>query len=163
MIFQGDLGMAFELQTRAFSENGPIPARYTSDGADLSPELSWNSPPSATQSFVLICDDPDAPRGTWVHWVVYNIPKDTKELPEGIAAEASLPDGTMQGINDFERVGYGGPSPPRGPPHRYFFKLYALDCPLKLAPKATKKDVEKAMSGHILSQATLVGTYCRRG
>lgn len=153
--------MAFELSSPAFSEGSTIPKRYTCDGADSSPELVWKEPPTGTQSFALICDDPDAPVGTWVHWVVYNIPAVSHKLVDGLAAIDTLPDGTKQGINDFTRIGYGGPCPPRGTPHRYFFKLYALDTSLTLSPDATKATLEKAMKGHILAETKLMGRYGR--
>jgi Raf kinase inhibitor-like YbhB/YbcL family protein len=109
----------------------------------------------------LIVDDPDAPMGTWVHWVLYDLPANTRELPEGIAKQEELPSGARQGRNDFRKIGYGGPCPPPGPAHRYFFKLYALDSKTKLKPGATKADLEKAMKGHVLAQAELIGRYQR--
>lgn len=153
---------SFTLTSTAFSQGGEIPARYTCKGQDLSPPLSWSDVPEGTKSLVLICDDPDAPRGTFVHWVVYNIPPSASRLPEGIPAEPSLEDGTLQGINHFGKIGYGGPCPPPGPAHRYFFKLYALDTTLELPPGATKEQVLKAMEGHILAKAELVGTFGTR-
>lgn len=161
-LLLGDPAMAFELKSSAFSQGAPIPSKYTCDGADASPHLTWSNPPEATKCYVLIADDPDAPVGTWVHWVVYNIPKDRLELPEGIPTVARLTDGSEQGINDFKRIGYGGPCPPRGAPHRYFFKLYALDRLLTVKPDATKSTIESAMKGHILAEAKLVGTYQRK-
>ena len=119
--------MPFQMTTTAFSSGGTIPKNYTCDGPDLSPPLTWKDAPAGTQSFALIADDPDAPAGTWVHWVVYNVPSTAKELPEGVQKTEKLPDGTLQGRNDFRKIGYGGPCPPPGKPHRYFFKLYALD------------------------------------
>jgi Raf kinase inhibitor-like YbhB/YbcL family protein len=153
--------MAFELSSPAFSENGLIPNRYTCDGADISPKLLWKEAPQGTKSFALLCDDPDAPIGTWVHWVIYNIPPTTFELVEGLAPSDTLSDGSKQGINDFKRIGYGGPCPPRGTPHRYFFKLYALNTPLTLGTHATKESLEKAMKGHIISETKLMGRYGR--
>jgi Raf kinase inhibitor-like YbhB/YbcL family protein len=123
--------------------------------------LHWAGVPAGTKSFALICDDPDAPRGTWVHWVLWNLPPETRDLSEGIPPKEELSDGSRQGTNDFKKIGYGGPSPPKGKPHRYFFKLYALDAPLALKAGATKADVERAMRGHILGTAQLVGTYAR--
>jgi Raf kinase inhibitor-like YbhB/YbcL family protein len=137
-----------------------IPVEYTCDGKDVSPPLTWTEPPAGTKSLALISDDPDAPAGTWVHWVVYNIPPAVRELQKGFPTDKKLPDGTLQGTTDFRRVGYGGPCPPGGT-HRYFFKLYALGSLLPLAPGATKAQLEQAMKGHIQEQAQLMGTYRR--
>ncbi|MFQ5679268.1 MAG: YbhB/YbcL family Raf kinase inhibitor-like protein [Gemmatimonadota bacterium] len=150
-----------ELTSDAFADGGEIPVPHTCDGEDLSPALSWSGPPEGTTSLALIADDPDAPVGTWVHWVVYRIPPELRGLPEGVPADPELPDGTRQGRNDFRRVGYGGPCPPPGRRHRYFFKLYALDAHPDLAPGATKRDLLDAMEGHVLGRAQLVGTYGR--
>jgi len=147
------------LTSTAFSQGGEIPVKYTCKGEDLSPPLSWSGVPEGAKSLVLICDDPDAPRGTFVHWVVYNIPSSASGLPEGVPAEPSLEDGTLQGTNHFGKIGYGGPCPPPGPAHRYFFKLYALDTTLELPPGATKEQVLKAMEGHVLAETELVGTF----
>ncbi len=149
-----------QLTSPAFNEGEPIPTRYSCDGLDESVPLVWTEPPAGTRSFALIMDDPDAPMGTWVHWVLYNIPATTRELPAGVRADATLPDGSRHGKNSWKRLGYGGPCPPRGT-HRYFFKLYALDTLLDLAPGATKEELLKAMTGHILGQAELMGTYRR--
>jgi len=149
------------LQSSAFADGSPIPKQHTADGADVSPPLAWSDVPAGTQFFALICDDPDAPRGTWVHWVLFNLPADAVLLPEGVPTAKTLPKGAKQGTNDFGKIGYGGPSPPRGKPHRYFFKLYALDGFLKLAEGATKAQLEQAMTGHILEQAQWMGTYQR--
>jgi hypothetical protein len=155
--------MAFSLSSPAFGEGAAIPVEHTCDGADVSPPLAWNDPPAGTKSFALIADDPDAPAGTWVHWVLYNLPAATTQLPARIAKVETLDlGGARQGRNDFRHPGYGGPCPPRGPAHRYFFKLYALDAPLELRPGAPKKDVEAAMQGHTLGLAQLIGTYARR-
>lgn len=143
------------LQSSAFADGSPIPKKYTADGPNVSPPLAWSEVPAGTQTLALICDDPDAPRGTWVHWVLFNLPADTMSLPEGAAGAGT------DGGNDFGKLGYGGPSPPRGKPHRYFFKLYALDALLKLATGATKAQVEKRMEGHVLGQAQWMGTYQR--
>jgi Raf kinase inhibitor-like YbhB/YbcL family protein len=150
--------------TSPSSENQqPIPAKHTGEGADASPSLKWEGAPSNTKSFALICDDPDAPVGTWVHWVIYNIPAGTTELPEGVAKSDTLAGGARQGVNDFGKVGYNGPMPPRGHgKHRYFFKLYALKTELDLKPRATKAQLEATMKGQILAQVELVGTYERR-
>jgi Raf kinase inhibitor-like YbhB/YbcL family protein len=130
-------------------------------GEDLSPPLHWTVPPAATKSFVIIADDPDAPVGTWVHWVIYDIPLDLRGLTEGIPANDHLPHGAMQGLNDFKRIGYGGPCPPPGKPHRYYFKLYALDAVLNLKPRATKGQVLATCKGHVLAEASLMGRFGR--
>ncbi len=153
--------MDFELRSSAFGNGDRIPARYTCDGSDLSPELIWGGFPEGTKSLALICDDPDAPGGPWVHWVMYNIPTSRLSLPEGIQRDALLADGTQQGTNDFRGWGYGGPCPPRGPAHHYFFKLYALDTRLTLGSGVRKQDVERAMKGHVLDETALVGEYGR--
>jgi len=142
-----------KLTSNAFGENEAIPSRYTVDGEDVSPPLQWTDPPKETQSFALICDDPDAPAGTWVHWVTWNIPAEERTLPEGGK-------GNSEGKNDFGKSGYGGPAPPSGT-HRYFFKLYALDTTLNLPDTTTKADLESAMKGHVLSDAQFMGTYSR--
>lgn len=145
-----------QLRSSAFQDQEAIPQQYTCDGADQSPPLAWQEPPDGTQSFVLIVDDPDAPLGTWVHWVVYNLPPDTQQLPAGVTLTAG-----SEGLNDFDQRLYGGPCPPSGK-HRYRFKLYALDTELDLDPvNATPKTVEKAMADHILAVGNLTGTYAR--
>ncbi len=149
-----------KIESTAFEPNGFIPPEYTCDGEDISPSLSWDEPPAGTQSLTLICDDPDAPGKTWVHWVVYNLPPTTRSLSSNIPAGDNLAHGGCQGINDFRKVQYGGPCPPGGI-HRYFFKIYALDTELDLKPGATKAQVEAAMKGHILAQAELIGRYSR--
>jgi Raf kinase inhibitor-like YbhB/YbcL family protein len=151
-----------KITSSVFKEGEPIPQVYTCDGKDLSPALSWEGTPEGTRSIVLICDDPDAPGRTWVHWVLYNIPPDTTALAQGVPRDAAFEDGSRQGVTDFGRPGYGGPCPPKGKPHRYFFKLYALDIVLKLEGKVGKEDVEKAMKEHILAEAQIMGTYKRR-
>ncbi len=153
--------MPFSPQSTAFKEGADIPRQYTCEGADTSPALSWNEAPPKTQAFALIADDPDAPVGTWVHWVAWNIPAATRQLPENVSKTAELPGGGRQGNNDFRKIGYGGPCPPPGKPHRYFFKLYALDTTLDLKPGATKKDLEQAMKGHVVAEAQLMGKYQR--
>jgi Raf kinase inhibitor-like YbhB/YbcL family protein len=153
--------MSLILESSAFKTGSQIPRKYTCDGDDVSPELSWGEPPQGTKSFALIADDPDAPAGTWVHWVIWDLHANTRKLPEGVAKTDKISTGGMQGITDFRRVGYGGPCPPPGKPHRYFFKLYALDTLLNLKAGAKKKDVERAMQGHVLEQAELMGTYKR--
>lgn len=155
--------MSFSLTSPAFADGATIPAKHTCDGADVSPPLAWSGAPDGARAFALIVDDPDAPAGTWVHWVVYNLPATTTELPDTIAKVESLDlDGARQGRNDFRRPGWGGPCPPPGPAHRYSFRLYALDALLELRPGAQKKDVEAAMQGHALGVAELTGTYARR-
>jgi Raf kinase inhibitor-like YbhB/YbcL family protein len=149
-----------KLTSTAFKEGSMIPSQYSCDGEDISPALAWTDVPDGTKSFVLISDDPDAPMGTWVHWVIYNIPEEARELAEGVASDKQLLNGALQGINDFRKIGYGGPCPPGGK-HRYYFKLYALDTKLNLSAGATKKEVEKAIQGHVLTQAQLMGTYQR--
>lgn len=149
-----------QLKSSAFNANDLIPSNYTCDGQDISPALSWDAPPAGTQSLVLIVDDPDAPMGTFVHWVLYNLPPDLQHLPEHVTA-ANLPNGALQGKNDFNRTRYGGPCPPGGT-HRYFFKLYAIDQPLTLPAGATKAQVLKAIEGHTLASTELVGRYSRQ-
>jgi len=153
--------MSLQISSTAFSAGETIPKKFTCDGPDVSPQLKWNDLPANTQSVELIMDDPDAPGGTWVHWVLYDLPANTRDLPEGVAKQEQLSSGARQGRNDFGRVGYGGPCPPPGKPHRYFFKLYALDTKLNLKAGATKADVERAMKGHILAQGELIGKYGR--
>lgn len=148
------------LSSSAFTANSALPQRYTCDGEDVSPPLSWDEPPAGTASFALICDDPDAPFQTWVHWVTYNLPAETRSLPAAVPRAETLPNGGRQGTNDFKTLGYGGPCPPGGE-HRYFFKLYALDAMLDLAPGATKAEVEAAIAGRILAFGELVGLYSR--
>jgi Raf kinase inhibitor-like YbhB/YbcL family protein len=147
-----------KLESSAFVANELIPAKYTCQGQDISPPLSWDSPPIGTKSIALICDDPDAPGKTWAHWVVYNLPPDLVSLPENIPPTKILSSGGLQGINDFGRIGYGGPCPPSGT-HRYFFKLYALDQVLDLQAGATKAQLESVMKNYILGYAELVGLY----
>lgn len=154
--------MALEIKSSAFEDGGFIPADYTCKGKDVSPPLSWTGAPAQTKSLAIICDDPDAPMMTWVHWVIYNIPADITALEEGVPKSETLPNGAAQGITDFRKVGYGGPCPPPGAPHRYFFKLYALDTKLGLeAGRATKKALLKAMEGHILAEAQIIGRFKR--
>ena len=149
-----------KLTSTAFGEGGMIPAQYTCNGPDISPPLNWEDVPEHTKSLALIADDPDAPVGTWVHWVLYNLPADTHELQEDLPKTKVLPNGAMQGTNDFRKIGYNGPCPPGGT-HRYFFKLYALDTVLPDLGEASKEKLEKAMDGHIVAKAELVGLYKR--
>ena len=156
--------MSFSLSSSAFVHEGQIPSNHTCDGEDLSPSLSWSGAPNGTRSLALIVDDPDAPdpdapKMTWVHWVLYNLPPDSVGLPESIAS-SELPIGTQEGLNDWKQTGYRGPCPPIGR-HRYFFKLYALDTVLSDLNNPTKADLEQAMHGHVLADATLMGTYAR--
>lgn len=149
-----------KIQSAAFSDGGAIPKQYSCDGRDVSPPLSWSGVPAQARSLALICDDPDAPRKTWVHWVLFDLPAETAELPEAVPAGETTPAGGIQGTNDFRKLGYGGPCPPQGT-HRYLFKLYALDRDLKLPAGATKEQLERAMEGHVLDQGTLTGRYTR--
>lgn len=148
------------VSAEAFKEGGNIPAEHTCDGRDVSPLLSWKGVPAGAKSIALVMDDPDAPGGTFVHWVIFNIPAGVQKLPEGMPGNKTLADGSRQGVNDFGRIGYGGPCPPRGT-HRYYFKLYALDTMLDLAPGATEKQLEDAMKGHVLAEGELMGRYNR--
>ena len=151
----------FVLTSPAFGAGERIPKVYTCDGSDESPALFWSGAPEGTRAYALLCDDPDAPVGTWTHWVVYDIPAGETKLHEGVATDAQLSGGIRQGLNSWRRTGYGGPCPPPGKPHRYFFVLYALDAPLGLAPGAAKEQVQAAMKGHILGRAELMGVYGR--
>jgi len=154
-------GYAMDLKSTVFDQGGMIPAKYSCDGTNVSPPLSWDNAPSGTKSFALICDDPDAPMGTWVHWVYFDIPAATKSLPEHVETSGTPSSGGQQGLNDSRKTGYSGPCPPSGV-HRYYFKLYALDTVLNLPAGTTTKDkLLKAMEGHILTQAHLMGKYKR--
>jgi Raf kinase inhibitor-like YbhB/YbcL family protein len=160
----GEKSMSLTLTSPIFTPNGEIPTRFTCDGDDISPQLDWSGVPAGAQSLVLIMDDPDAPdpaapKMTYVHWVLYNLPATSTGLPEAVAPKA-LPTGTLQGLNDWKRTGYGGPCPPIGR-HRYFHKLYALDTTLPDMGEPTKDQVLKAMEGHVLEQTELVGTFQR--
>lgn len=150
--------MEIKIESSAFKEGGIIPSKYTCDGSNVSLPLKWSDPPEGTKSIVLISDDPDAPVGTWVHWVVYNIPPAVKEFPENVPPSQTLENGAIQGMTDFGRIGYGGPCPPSGT-HRYYFKLYALDTMLDIGPGATKKQVVDTMKGHVLAEGQLMGKY----
>lgn len=152
---EGEPDRPMNISSEAFAEGGRIPVRHTCDGKDLSPSLTWTGVPQETKSLALIADDPDAPLGTFVHWVLYDLPIDLPGLLEGAEGAG------VGGVNDFRRTGYGGPCPPKGTPHRYFYKLYALDSKLELPPGATKAEVEQAMAGHILEEASLMGIYER--
>ena len=153
--------MAFSLSSPSFPNGGDIPKKSTCDGADVSPALTWANPPAGTQTFALIADDPDAPVGTWTHWVLFDLPPATASLAENVSKADELPGGGRQGRNDFRKIGYGGPCPPPGKPHRYFFKLYALDKMLNLKPGSSKQEVEQAMQGHVLGKTEWMGRYGR--
>lgn len=153
--------MSLSISSAAFTEGSRIPEQYTCEGKDISPPLSWNDAPEGTESFALICDDPDAPMGTWDHWVIFNIPADSEGLSEAVPTEESLANGSKHGLNSWKNTNYGGPCPPPGNPHRYFFKLYALDTMLPLTSEVNKSSLEKTMQDHILEEAQLMGTFSR--
>jgi Raf kinase inhibitor-like YbhB/YbcL family protein len=157
----GKASMPFGLKSSAFAAGGEIPQKYTCVSGDASPALEWSGAPARTASFAVIMDDPDAPAGTWVHWVLWNLPATTHSLSEGIAKSDHLPDGSRQGRNDFRKTGYYGPCPPPGKTHRYFFRLYALDTTLNLSPGASRGQLDEAMKGHILGEAEYIGTFRR--
>ncbi|MES2643637.1 MAG: YbhB/YbcL family Raf kinase inhibitor-like protein [Myxococcota bacterium] len=151
--------MRLELTSPAFSTGGTIPKKHTCEGANTSPALTWTEVPAGTRTLALVVDDPDAPGGTWVHWVAWNIPATARGLPEAVSPTDAM---LQQGQNDFRAIGYGGPCPPRGHgPHRYFFRLYALDAPLTLPPTTTRATLDAALAGHVLATAELMGTYLR--
>jgi len=158
----GSDSTSLTLTTKAFQANGPIPQPYSCEGPDISPELDWSNAPAKTRSFALILEDPDAPGGTWVHWVVYDLPAGAHHLQAGIPRRDDIEGGGRQGDNDFGRVGYNGPCPPPGPPHRYFFRLYSLDTVLNLRGRVQKIAAEQGMKGHVLAQTELMGTYQRK-
>jgi len=151
-----------DLNSAAFESDAMIPKDYTVDGKNISPAINWSEGPERTKSFALICEDPDAPKKTWVHWVAYNLPGELRVLPEGISPASTLPDGALEGKNDFGKIGYGGPAPPPGKPHRYVFHVYALDKPLNLPAGATKDELLLAMKGHILAEGQIIGKYARK-
>ena len=153
--------MSMTMSSPSFPNGSAIPRKFTCDGADVSPELTWTDPPAGTKSLALLVDDPDAPIGNWNHWAIWNLPAKMRSLPEGLGKSAHLPDGSEQGMNDFHKPGYNGPCPPAGKPHRYFFKLFALDTKVTLQGEAGKPELEAAMKGHILAQAEWMGTYKR--
>jgi Raf kinase inhibitor-like YbhB/YbcL family protein len=150
------------LSSTAFGPGEPIPPEYTADGRNVSPPLKWGDVPPGTQSLALVCEDPDAPRGLFTHWVAFNLPAESRELAAGVPAEATLANGTVQGVNGFGGVGYGGPSPPPGKPHRYIFRLFALDAPLHLPSRASREQLLAALSNHVLGRGELTGTYGRK-
>lgn len=152
--------VSIKVTSAAFNDGEMIPSKYTCDGANVSPPLSWSGVPANAKTLALICDDPDAPGKTWVHWIVYDLPASTSSLPEYVSKEANLATGGQQGTSDFKKIGYGGPCPPSGT-HRYYFKLYALDDSSSLNPGATKDQLLRALDGHILKQGQLMGRYKR--
>lgn len=152
----------FQISGTAFAVGAAIPRKFTCDGEDVSPALSWSGAPQTTKAFALIADDPDAPAGTWNHWIAWNIPASAQHLNEGIGKEPRLSDGARQGRNDFQKVGYNGPCPPPGKPHRYFFRLFALNSTLALAPGASRAELESAMKSHVVATAELMARYGRR-
>jgi Raf kinase inhibitor-like YbhB/YbcL family protein len=155
---QGNL-VKIQVTSTAFAESQPIPQKYTGDGDDISPPLHWNGAPPQTKSFALVCEDPDAPMGTFTHWVIYDVPSKAAALSVNIAKTGTLPDGSRQGQNGFNNIGYNGPSPPPGQTHRYFFKVYALDTNLDLDPGTSKGELLNAMNGHVIAEGELMGTY----
>jgi Raf kinase inhibitor-like YbhB/YbcL family protein len=157
---RGGKKMEIKLTSAAFREGDYIPKKYTCDGENVSPPLEWSGIPAETTSIAIICEDPDAPMGTWVHWVIFNIPSSTNKLSEKIPTNKILEDGTTQGNNDFRKIGYGGPCPPGGT-HRYFFKIYALNKRIELVPRATKAELLHEMNEHILAEGKLMGKYSR--
>jgi Raf kinase inhibitor-like YbhB/YbcL family protein len=152
---------SLKITSPSFSNGGSIDKKFTCDGTDVSPQLTWTNSPPETKSFALLVDDPDAPVGNWNHWTMWNIPSTSHGLPENVSKEARLPDGPEQGRNDFKKTGYNGPCPPPGKPHRYYFKLFALNTSLNLKSTASKGELEAAMKGHILAQAEWMGRYSR--
>lgn len=158
---RGEAGMAMALSSPAFENGGMIPALYTCDGSDISPPLSWTEIPLDAHSLVIVCDDPDAPGGTWVHWVLFNLHSSTKMLAAGVPGDEKLENGARHGTNDFGKFGYGGPCPP-GTEHRYFFKIYALNTMLGITGPIIKSDLFSAMEGHIIAQGELIGRYQRK-
>jgi len=158
---KGGEAVSINLTSSAFESGEMIPTKYTCDGRDVSPPLSWSGIPDSAESIALIADDPDAPGKTWVHWVLFNLPADVTSLEENVSKEATLENGAVQGITDFGRHGYGGPCPPGGT-HRYFFKIYALDTALDIDSNVSKSDVVNAMDGHILAKGKLMGKYQRQ-
>jgi len=153
--------MSLTISSPSFTNGDAIPKKFTCDGPDVSPQLTWTDPPAGTKTFALLADDPDAPAGNWNHWAMWNLPANVRSLPEGVKKNTHLPDGSEQGMNDFHKPGYNGPCPPAGKPHRYFFKLFALDTKVSLNSEAGKPELEAAMKGHILAKAEWMGTYKR--
>jgi Raf kinase inhibitor-like YbhB/YbcL family protein len=160
-VIEAEASMSLTISSPSFTNGGNIARKFTCDGEDVSPQLSWSEPPSGTKTLALLVDDPDAPVGNWNHWTMWNVPAATRGVAEGVGKDAELSDGSRQGHNDFRKIGYNGPCPPPGKPHRYYFKLYALDTKLDLKSGATKKELEAAMKGHILAQSEWMGRYGR--
>jgi hypothetical protein len=154
--------MGITITSMAFAAGKSIPVKFTGQGMNISPDLTWSGAPPSVKSYVLVCDDPDAPGGRWVHWTMWNIPSSATSLPEGVAGDATLLDGSIQGITSFGRRGYGGPMPPKGNAHHYYFRMYALDALLTLDASASRAQLDEAMRGHVLSQGQLMGTYQRQ-
>ena len=153
--------VSFAISTTSFRVGGVIPKKFTCDGEDVSPQLSWSGAPKETKSFALIADDPDAPAGTWTHWLIWNIPATTTQLNEAVPKTNEINGHGRQGRNDFRKIGYNGPCPPPGKPHRYFFRLFALDANLDLKPEANRGQFDAALKGHVLAQSELMGRYGR--
>ena len=153
--------MPFTISTSSFQNGGEIPKKFTCDAADVSPEFSWSDVPAGSVTVAMIADDPDAPAGTWTHWILYGLPAAITHLPEGVPKIDELPSGGRQGRNDFHKIGYGGPCPPPGKTHRYFFKLFALDSKLSLKAGVGRNELEQAMKGHILGRTEWMGKYGR--
>ncbi len=154
--------MGFSLKSTQWHAGDAIPQQFTCDGADVSPPLEWSDGPEGTKSYSLVIEDPDAPGGTFFHWVLYDLPAPKRSLPENVSSQKELPDGSRQGRNSFGRIGYGGPCPPHGPAHRYVFRLYALDKKLDLPAGASHDQLDRSMKGHVLAEAELMGRYKRR-
>lgn len=152
--------MDIHITSPVFEDGGIIPKKYTCDDLDMSPPIEWSNVPEGTKTISIVCDDPDAPMKTWIHWIIFNIPGDVTGLPENVPPEKELENGAKQGMNDFHKVGYGGPCPPSGT-HRYFFKIYALDITLDLPAGVSKSHLMIAMEGHVISESHLMGTYTR--
>ena len=155
--------MSIELRSPVFQSGQQIPTKYTASDEDISPPLQWERPPDGTESLALVVDDPDAPRGVFTHWLVYNLPADCRELPERFPRQDALGDGTRQGQNDFGQIGYAGPAPPPGAPHHYSFRLYALDTTLSVPPGSSKNELLSAMRDHVVDQGELTGIYRTEG
>lgn len=152
-------GARLSISSPSFANGGEIPKKFSCDGADVSPQLSWTEPPAGTTTFALLADDPDAPAGNWNHWAIWNLPASARSLPEGVSKSRQLPDGSQQGMNDFKKVGYNGPCPPANKPHHYHFQLFALNKKVSLSGDAGKPELETAMRGHILARAESIGTF----
>ncbi len=161
-LMQAQGAQSMRLVSAAFAEGQPIPADYTCDGRNISPPLRWSGAPTGTRSLALICEDPDAPSGLWTHWVIYGLPGNMTELPEGVRAVENPPSGGRQGLNSFKRIGYGGPCPPVSRAHRYFFKIYALDDDVSLQTNASRADLIRALHGHVIAEGELMGVYQKR-